>query len=89
MGGRIGEVYAFRKCNLSPLISRLRDSFPPRGSLFKIPFGFTQQEKMQEFGKRFISVVLLLILLLPEILFAMFAQRKEGFPLGGSCRVSD
>ena len=39
---------------------------------------------MQEFGRRFIFV----ILLLPEILFAMFAQRKEGFPSGGKKTAS-
>ena len=33
---------------------------------------------MQEFGRRFIFV----ILLLPEILFAMFARRKKASPRG-------
>ena len=45
---RVERVRFCKRClggDLSPLISRLRDSFPPRGSLFKIPFGFIQQER--------------------------------------------
>ena len=85
---RVERVRFCKRClggDVSPLISRCRDSFPPRGSLFKIPSVLYSKKEMQEFGRRFIFV----ILMLPEILFAMFAQRKEGFPLGGSCRVSD
>ena len=45
---RAERVRFCKRClggDLSPLISRCRDSFPPRGSLFKIPFGFIQQER--------------------------------------------
>ena len=45
---RVERVRFCKRClggDLSPLISRCRDSFPPRGSLFKIPFGFIQQER--------------------------------------------
>ncbi len=76
--------------DLSPLVSRLRDKlpavfFPPRGSLFA-RFLFVLRNKVN--GQKYREYLLL------NSVFTMFAQRKEGFPLGGRklqavCRASD
>ena len=53
--GCVGRVYAFRKCRLIPLISRLRDKlpavfFPPEGKPLH-PLHFSQQDGRVEIRK--------------------------------------
>ena len=43
-----GRYIPMGSANLSPLISRLRDSFPPRGSLLQESFRTTQQGDERE-----------------------------------------
>ena len=63
--------------DLSPLISRCRDSFPPRGSL---PYSVRTWQ---------ISVYVVACLCDPLIALLCSAKGllQKGFPLGGSCRV--
>ena len=68
-----------------------RSFLPPKGKPLH-PLHFSQQDgrvKIRKLGCFCNSACFLIFCLLPEIVFTMFAQRKEGFPLGGSCRVSD
>ena len=120
-----GRYIPMGSANLSPLISRCRASFPPRGSLLQESFRTTQQGDEREqycppssvsYGDSFPPRGSLFTKFLShyttrrrmranrkgkpqhKMIFAisamfttsaMFAQCKEGFPLGGSCRDSD
>ena len=79
----------FVSADLSPLISRLRDSFHPKGKPFcKIPFALHDKAtRANRKGKPQLKDIFDITVMYAT--FAVFAQCKEGFPLGGSCRVSD
>ena len=92
--GCVGRVYAFRKCRLIPphqsLTRQTACSFlPPKGKPFcKIPFALHDKAtRANRKGKPQLKDIFDISSMYPT--FAVFAQRKEGFPLGGSCRVSD
>ena len=89
--GAYGECMPFVSADLSPPHQSLTRQLPPKGKPLH-PLHFSQQDgrvEIRKLGCFCNSACFLIFCLLPEIVFTMFAQRKEGFPLGGSCRVSD
>ena len=74
----------FVSADLSPLISRLRDSFPPKGKPLH-PLHFSQQDgrvEIRKLGCFCNSACFLIFCLLPEIVFTMFARAYKRLPLG-------
>ena len=75
-----GKIYPIESADLSPPHQSLTRQLPPKGKPFCKP-SFALHNKA--------TVYLPAIYSLFKVVFAMYARRKEGFPLGGSCRVSD
>ena len=93
----VGSVRFCKRCvgaDLSPLISRLRDSFPPRGSLFaRLPSHCITKRPNENMKYYWLHIYPLYIHCLRLYLLCMHGVKKAS-PWGGRklqavCRVSD
>ena len=84
-----GKIYPIESADLSPPHQSLTRQLPPKGKPFcKISFALHDKAtRANRKGKPQLKDIFDISAMYAT--FAMFAQCKEGFPLGGSCRVSD
>ena len=84
-----GKDTSYRKCRFIPPHQSLTRQLPPKGKPFcKIPFALHDKAtRANRKGKPQLKDIFDISAMYAT--FAVFAQCKEGFPLGGSCRVSD